>query len=156
MKHRSRAIRCKDLTARGCFLLSDKTRFAPPVFLLGAFTAWLLSALALCLLSALILNLSEGGERALSYTSSAISFLSAAAAGMAAARKHGKGSLYPALLTGSALSLLLLSLGFLISEKGLDPSAVLSVVSFSLAGSLFGGLLPLRPRKKVKKYTMKR
>ena len=45
------------------------------------------------------------------------------------------------LLCGAGLSLVLLTAGFLIAGKGMDPSGILSVLSFTMTGCLAGAIL---------------
>ncbi len=136
----------------GVFLLrSLKGDFPDSGFLLKAAGAWLLSALLLLPAAALTLNALGATERALSMTSSLISFLSAAFAGAAAARKRRSGSVYTALLSAAVLVTALLTVGFLIAGESIDPSAVLSLVSFSFAGCLVGAVLCYRPVNKRRK-----
>jgi hypothetical protein len=107
--------------------------------LLRALLAWSLTALILLLLSALILSRTGTGSSSLGYLSSALSFLAALAAGLSAGGRKGNGFFLPALLTAGFLVLILLTAGSLLGS--LNPSGVLSVVSFSFAGVFFGALL---------------
>lgn len=107
--------------------------------LLRAALAWVIAASALCLFAAAVVRRAEIGSAQLGYISSALSFLAAAAAG--AAGCDAKRRLRAGLLTGFFLSLLLLTAGFLIAGERLDPSGVLSVCCFSLAGCVFGSVL---------------
>ena len=109
--------------------------------MLSAGAAWAISAAALILLGAVLLRILHGGEESLAYMSAAVSFLSAFAAGVAAARKNGGKRLAAGLISGFALCILLLTVGFLIKADNLDPSAVLSVASFTITGALSGALL---------------
>ena len=125
-------------------------------FLLRVAAAWLLCALILLPAAAFVLNASGATERALSMTSSAISFLAAVGAGIAAAKKRRTGAVYTALLSAAVLVTALLTVGFLIAGEKLDPSAVLSLVSFSFAGCLFGAVVLCNPAKKNRKSYPKR
>ena len=133
----------------------DHARLPGPAFLLSAAIAWALCAAALVLLGALLLRLMHAGEEALAYVSAAVSFLAAFAAGRAAAAKNAGARLAAGLITGGALCILLLSIGFLIRGGGLDASAVLSVSSFTLAGALSGALLfrPAKPSRRKTAFT---
>ena len=104
--------------------------------LLRAALAWAIAAAALCLVAAALVRRAEIGSAQLGYISSALSFLAAAAAGAAGCDPGRR--LRAGLLTGLFLCLLLLTAGFLIAGERLDPSGVLSVCSFSLAGCVFG------------------
>ena len=108
--------------------------------LLRALLVWILSALLLTLLSALILSKTGTGSAVLGYLSSALSFLAALAAGFSSGGKKGSAFLFPALLTAGFLILILLTAGCIAGEA-LNPSAVLSVVSFTLTGVLLGSLI---------------
>ena len=123
-------------------------------FLLSAAAVWGLSALVLLCLAALTANLAGFGEAGLGRLSSAISFLAAAAAGAAAARKRQKGGFVTALLTATALVILLLTVGVIAEGRAMDPSAVLSVASFTYAGCLVGAVLFPRQRKKQGKHKL--
>ncbi len=102
--------------------------------------AWAGTALVLLLLTALILSRTGTGSAVLGYLNSALSFLSALAAGIAAGGQKGSGGLGQALVTAVTLIILLLGMGFLLADS-LNPSGVLSVVSFTLTGVLLGALL---------------
>ena len=120
-------------------------------FLLSAAAAWLLSAAWLVLVCALVLHHMAAGERILAYVSSAVSFLAAVAAGAAAAGKRREGRLYAAIFSAAVIVTALLTVGFMIRGSRMDPSAVLSVVSFSFAGCLTGAMLQ-RGKRKKKQY----
>lgn len=121
-------------------------------FLLHAAAAWFLSACLLLCLTTLIANLTQMGEQGIGYLSSLCSFLCAAAAGIAAARRSGTSRFLTALLTATALVILLLTVGFLAEGQKLDPSSVLSVVSFSYAGALLGSILAVKPGKRAGRH----
>lgn len=121
-------------------------------FLLNAAAVWFLSACVLLGLGSVLANAAGLGERGVAYLSSVISFLSAAAAGCAAARKSTAGGLVTALLAGSFLIILLLTVGFLVAGRGMDPSSILSLVSFTYAGVLVGTLIMPKSAKKASKH----
>ena len=129
-----------------------KGEYPDSAFLLKAAAAWLICSLILLPTAALVLNACGATERALSMTSSAISFLAAVGAGLAAAKKRRAKTVYTALLSAAVLTTALLTLGFLIAGEKLDPSAVLSLVSFSFAGCLVGAVLLGRPPKRDRKF----
>ena len=114
--------------------------------LLRAMGAWALAALVLLPLAALLLSRLPIGSAALGYWSSALSFFAAVCAGLTAGDKRREGSLAACLASGLLLSILLLTVGYL-TEGDLDPSGILSVVSFTFAGILMGGLFASRRRK---------
>jgi len=120
-------------------------------FLPAALFVWLLSALVLLVISSVILNEAGCSEKSLGYVSSLLSFGTAAAAGVAAGRKRKAGAFYTALVTAFVLVTALLTAGFLISSDMIEPSAVMSLVSFSFAGCLVGAVLfPVRKKSKKK------
>ena len=136
-------------------LRSIKGEFPDSGFLLKAVAAWLLSALILLPVAAVILNMFGASERAMSITGSSISFLTAACAGTAAAKKRRQGNVYTALLSGAVLVTALLTVGYLIAGEKIDPSAVLSLVSFTFAGCLVGAVICWRPVKKRRRRNAK-
>ena len=111
--------------------------------LLRAMGAWALAALVLLPLAALLLSRLPIGSAALGYWSSALSFLAAFFAGLTAGDRRREGSVPACLLAGLLLSIALLTLGIL-TGGGLDPSGILSVVSFTFAGVLLGGVVASR------------
>ena len=140
----------------GVFLLTQGKLSVPDGrILLRAVTAWVLSAVFLLLLGALLANALSFGERQIAYLSSAISFLTAAAAGFAAASKRRTGRFGAALLAAAVLVILLLTVGFLIRGEAMNSSAILSLVSFTFAGCLLGGCIlsqPARSGRKTKPF----
>ena len=129
-----------------------KGEYYDSAFLLSAVFVWLMSALLLLIISSIILNEAGCSEKSLGYVSSLISFLSALAAGIAAGRKRKAGTLYTALLTASVLVTALLTIGFLISGPSIEPSAVMSLISFSFTGCMVGVVFFSNPVQKRKKY----
>ena len=112
-------------------------------FLLSAFAVWLISAFSLLVVSSVILNEVGCSEQTLGYVSSAISFVSALSAGIAAARKRKSGKIYTALLTASVLVTSFLTLGFLIKGAEIEPSAIMSIISFTFSGCMVGAIFPI-------------
>ena len=100
----------------------------------------------LLLAASFVANLFEMGERGLAYLSSAVSFLAAFAVGMLALRRTHAPGLPAALLTATVLVIALLTVGFLVQGDEMNPSAVLSIVSFTYAGVL-SGMLFRSPKK---------
>ena len=131
-----------------------KVEFPDGLFLARALIAWGLSAAVLLVLAALIANAAKMGEQGIAYLSSGISFLSAAAAGRAAAESKKSNSLGIALITATALVIFLLTIGFLIRGEEMAPSSVLSLVSFGYAGVLFGCLILYSPGRARNKRTV--
>ena len=120
-------------------------------FILSAVLAWILSAALLLLICSILLNELGCNEQSLGYVSSLISFLAAVAAGVAAARKRKSGLLYTALITASVIVTALLTLGFLINGPDIEPSAIMSIISFSYSGCLVG-MFFYTPGRKRKHY----
>lgn len=118
-------------------------------YLLRAGLAWTVSAAVLLLAGTLAANSLGLGEQGLGIVSSAVSFLSAFAAGIAAARGYTGQRLIVSLTTATALVIFLLTVGFLIKGEEMNSSAILSIVSFTYAGVFSGTILP--PRKKAGK-----
>lgn len=115
--------------------------------LISAFAAWLLCACVTLSAATLAANAFGIGERGLGFLSSAVSFLCAAAAGVAAAGKTRDRSLFISLIVSTALVIPLLTIGFLIGGGRVDPSPLLSLVSFTYTGVLFGMMILYRPKK---------
>lgn len=109
-------------------------------FLLRALLVWVLAAVVLLPAAAALVSRTEMGTEAIGYVSSAISFLTAVCAGAAAARGRKGGVLYAGLLTAAAVTILLLTIGFLIEGAAMEASGVLSVVTFTFAGCLVGSV----------------
>ena len=109
--------------------------------LLRAAAVWIIGALLLTVLATFIANAAGLGEGSLGYISSAVSFLAAAAAGFASVYENQTGRLVSALITATVLVILLLTTGFLIKGGELDPSSIMSLVSFTYAGTLLGAVI---------------
>lgn len=117
---------------------SDKNRLEL-LFLIKAAAIWLITAMILLLLSAGIISAMNLSSSSVAYFSAGVSFLSAfGAAFTACTGKSGK--MKYGLLTGLALTVLLIMLGFIVEGKELSADGVLSVVSFTMTGALAGGL----------------
>jgi len=150
-------IRWNDLICTGVFSLPNENVKLPDAsFLPGAACAWLLCACVLLVLTTLTANLTGMGEQGLGYLSSLNSFLAAAAAGLAAAKRSRAPRLLTAVITGAALVILLLTVGFLTKGEEMDPSSVLSVVSFSCAGVLLGTVLGPKPGRRHSRHSFVR
>lgn len=108
--------------------------------LLSALLVWLYWAAGLLLFSTLILSRVRTGSAMLGYISSAISFLCAAAAGAYASKRRESKNLTQTAILSGVLTLLLLTIGFLVRGRNMNASGILSVVSFTLTGCLIGGL----------------
>jgi len=124
--------------------------------ILSALAAWALSALVLLCLSALLLGRVNVGEGAMGYLSSALSFLTAVCAGIAVGKGRTVGVVYMALLTAAVLVTALLTVGFMVEGAAIEASGVLSVVSFSFAGCLFGAVLFSGKKRKKSRQRYRR
>lgn len=127
-------------------LIREKEKLPDLGFLLSAAAAWIASAIVLLILAALTANAIGLGEQGIGYLSSALSFITAAAAGYFAAHRHGSAGFVTALTTATALVISLLTVGFLVKGEEMSPSAILSIVSFTYAGVLLGVFI--HPKKK--------
>lgn len=121
-------------------------------FLLDALVSWLISALVLLLVASFMVNGSFIKAGSLGYISSALSFIAAIFAGMAATKNKENGKIYSALLAAVTIVVILLTIGFMINGADMEPSGVLSVVTFTFSGCLVGSLIHLnRKTKGIKK-----
>lgn len=121
-------------------------------FLLAATFTWIISSLLLLLIATILLNEIGCSEQGFGYASSLITFLSAFAAGISAVKKRKTGLIYTALLTASVLVTALLTLGFIIDGPALEPSAILSIISFTFSGCLSAAVCDLIPINKQRKH----
>lgn len=109
-------------------------------FILPAVAAWCIGALVSLLLAAFVLFRFELGGASVGYVSSAVSFAAAFAAGAAAGRARRSGMLYSAAVAAAVIVTGLLTVGFMISGPDLQPSGVISVVSFTFTGCAAGAV----------------
>lgn len=107
---------------------------------LKSLCVWTAAALIMLTAASLVLSRTGVGSQVLGYVSSALSFLCAAAAGAAAGKRTDR-PLAQALVTAIALVILLLTIGFLARGRELNASGILSVTTFTIAGTLAGALL---------------
>jgi putative membrane protein (TIGR04086 family) len=127
----------------------NTARTAQAKFLLSAVFTWAVSAAALLLAASFAVSRLMVGEAGIGYISSTITFISGAIAGAAAMRKRQKAALYTGLISGTAIIILALTLAFIIDSGGIEAGSVLSLVTFTLAGSLTGSVFcPAGKRKK--------
>lgn len=133
----------------------DKTVEYPNIrFLLYAAIIWLLSAVVLVVIAALIATLTNISITAVGYISSGLSFACAFFAGIKAMRERGRGAVITGMVAGVAITTLALTLGFIISAEAIQADGVLSVVTFTLAGALAGSVFC--PAKKSKQNSPRR
>lgn len=128
------------------------------LFLLKAGYAWLISAGLLLLLLSLLIGRTSMDSSCIGYLSSLVSFLSAAAAGFAAARSRMGSGLSTAGFCSVALIIVLLTTGFLIEGESMTSSSMISVCSMSAAGVMLGCcvLAVLLPGKKSRNRRYKK
>ena len=123
----------------GVFLFKRGNGQLPDVrFLLRALLAWMFSACVLILIAAIAANAYGVGERGCGYLSSAVSFLAAVFAGAFSVPARNVSRIAMSIITATVLVIILLTIGFLIRGEEMNSSAVLSIVSFTYAGVLFG------------------
>ena len=135
---------------------NEKTILPDAGFLASAAAAWCLCAVVLLCMTALIAASTGVGEQMLGYLSSFNSFFCASAAGAAAINRSRMSRMFTALVTGTALVILLLTVGFLIRGEEMDPSSILSVVSFTYAGVLTGTVFRLKSVKHSTRYSFRK
>lgn len=124
------------------------------LFLLKAMLIWLAAAAVLVLFCAALISGFNLSASSVAYFSSAISFLSAMAASIAVTAGNRNKKLKYAFLTGLVLTVTLLMLGFIVEGRELSPDGVLSVISFTMAGAVVGGVLaPSNKGGRTKKTT---
>ena len=132
---------------------SDKNRLEL-LFLIKAAAIWLITAMILLLLSAGIISAMNLSSSSVAYFSAGVSFLSAFGAAFTACMgKSGK--IKYGLLTGLALTVLLIMLGFIVEGKELSADGVLSVVSFTMTGGLAGGLFAPANRRNRNRHVIR-
>lgn len=121
---------------------------------LRAMLVWIASAVTLCFLAACVIRAHGVSSAAFGYVSSALSFLCAMLAG--AVGSGGEKRMASGLLCGAGLSLVLLTAGFLIAGKDMDPSGILSVLSFTMTGCLAGAILLGGRKRETKRGDFRR
>lgn len=110
-------------------------------FLAPAFLGWCICALIGTAAASVIVCRAKLPEASIGYISSLLSFLSAACAGVAAAGKRKAPLIYTEALTAGAIIIALLTVGFAAAGESIRPDGVLSLVSFTAAGTFSGGLV---------------
>lgn len=111
------------------------------LFLLKGILVFLAAAAVLVFLCAAVISGFNLSASSVAYFSSGISFLSAMAATIAVTAGRQSKKLKYALLNGLVLTVVLLMMGFIVEGRELSPDGVLSVVSFTMAGAVVGGVL---------------
>ncbi len=124
------------------------------LFLLKAMLIWPAAAVILLILCTAIISGFNISASSVAYFSSGISFLSAMSASIAVSAGQTGRKLKYALLTGLVLTVMLLMLGFIVEGRDLSADGVLSVISFTMAGTVVGGVLaPSSKSGKTKKMS---
>ena len=119
--------------------------------------AWFLTALLLLSLFSLFISQTATSEQTMAYISSAISFFAACAAGRSAEIESRRPPLLIGLVCSLMITLPLLLCGFLFARERLSSDAVLSVVSLSVAGALFGSVfLGFQTKKRPHRHSSTR
>lgn len=120
-------------------------------FLIRAAIRWIEASLICLAAVSLILTVSGVSSAAFGYISSALSFTAAVFAGAAAAHIRGKGGIFTGLVTGAAITTLLLTVGFIIAGDKLGSDGVMSVAAFTLSGCTAGSVFFGKSGKKRNK-----
>ena len=120
-------------------------------FLGRAWLGWLTAAAVLLPLGSLIISRTPCSERGMAVTGSALSFMTACAAGMRSAREQKLNAFVCGLLCAGFLVLPLLLCGALIDRDAVSSDAVLSLVSMSTAGAVAGSVLLGGQRKRPRR-----
>lgn len=128
----------------------NKTIELPDVrFVLNAVVVWCVLALLLVAAASLVATVSDISLNTIAYISSALSFISALVAGMRAMRERGKGAIITGAVVGVTITLLALTLGFIIDAAKIQADGILSVVTFTITGAIAGSVFcPQKKRKK--------
>ena len=137
--------------------MSEKDR-GELLFLIKAFTSWLMCAAIMCLFFALIICKTSLESSYIGYISSFISFGCAVVAGYRASKSRKGNNLYTCIYTSLFLIILLLTIGFVIGDNNIKSSSIISVSSFSFAGVMMGSnVIPVffSPKSKRKKNSLK-
>lgn len=122
--------------------------------LLKSIGVWLVAALLLLLISSVIISAADLKASSFGYFSSAVSFLSAFAAGLASSRGKADFTWITGLLFGAVMTVFLLMIGFLVAGNQLSADGVISVAAFTLSGSLLGSFLASASSSRRRKSTL--
>lgn len=109
-------------------------------FLPDAVLTWFISALILLPLAAMTAQLVKCGEAGLAYISSALSFMTALAAGAKAMHTRKKKAVTTAAISAMTIIIAALTLGFIIAGDKLQSDGILSLVTFTFSGALVGSV----------------
>ncbi len=117
---------------------SNSVRGLDLKFLFRGIVVWSISALVLLLILSAVVSKCSISSSSIGYISSALSFATAFLAGTLALKGNNNGLLVKGFILSAALTILLLTVGFIIKGDCMKPSGILSVVSFTLSGCLLG------------------
>ena len=123
-------------------------------FLLSSMLFWFISSMILLPLAALGAHVFECGENALAYLSSSLSFLTSLLAGSKAMHIRKRNAIGTAFVTGVCIIILALTLGFIVAGEKLDAAGILSVVTFTISGSLMGAVFFPGSKKQGRRKTL--
>lgn len=113
--------------------------------------AWLTTAAVLLLLFSFLLSRSNSSERVLFYFSSGLAFLTACCASAYAGRKSALAPFICGLLSAFFILVPLLFLGLVLDRGRFSHPALLSLISFTLSGALFGSVFFGAEKKRGRK-----
>lgn len=113
--------------------------------------AWLLTALLLLLISTAIITLADLKASCFAAFGAAAGFLAAAAAGFNAKRNSDRPVWLAAGISAIALTIFLLTIGFLISDNKMQAEGILTVVITTGVGCFVGAILASHTKKLQKK-----
>lgn len=109
-------------------------------YLLSSLLFWMMCSAIMLPFAALGAHIFKCGETALAYISSSLSFVSALLAGAKAMHTRKRNAIGTAFVTGVCIIILALTLGFIVAGEKLDAAGILSVVTFTISGSLVGAV----------------
>ena len=125
---------------RGVVFLPANINKTSAHFLINATKIWFCTAALLIVAFSLIIHTAKLDNTFAGYASSFISFICCLLAGAAAQKARNGGALYTGLIFGAAMTVALLTVGFIIAGGEIEPSGIISVASFSIAGACCGSV----------------
>ncbi len=111
------------------------------MFLIDALLTWLIVGVFLCLSLSFIVTRTTLDSSFIAYLSSSVSFLSASFAGLRSAAESKYNKLYSTLITAVFTIISVLTVAYIVSNGQISASGLISVISFTFSGFLFGGLV---------------
>ena len=129
-----------------------KKEVRPDLMLLPkGLAVWSVCALLLLLLSSLVITAADLKASSFSAFNSAVSFFSAAAVGTSVGKTRRSSRWRIGLIGGAALSIFLLSIGFLVSARSMTVEGILSVTFANVLGCLLGAIFASRGKMTKKR-----